>query len=127
MRPGVDTEIIIRKFGIPDAHSPTPSPRRRGWDARSRERDIRGRTDFRDVPTVTIDGEHARDFDDAITIEKLPNGHLLARRAHRRRLALRAGGQRARSRRRTSAARRCTFPSAPSTCFRPSWPPDSAA
>ena len=40
------------------------------------ERDIRGRTDFRDVPTVTIDGEHARDFDDAITIEKLANGNF---------------------------------------------------
>jgi ribonuclease R len=39
------------------------------------ERDIRGRTDFRTVPTVTIDGEHARDFDDAITIETLPNGN----------------------------------------------------
>ena len=34
-----------------------------------------GRTDFRHVTTVTIDGEHARDFDDAITIERLPNGH----------------------------------------------------
>ena len=33
------------------------------------------RTDFRTVTTVTIDGEHARDFDDAITIERLPNGH----------------------------------------------------
>ena len=28
------------------------------------------------MPTVTIDGEHARDFDDAITIERLPNGHF---------------------------------------------------
>ena len=40
-----------------------------------KERDIKGRTDFRGVTTVTIDGEHARDFDDAITIERLPNGH----------------------------------------------------
>jgi ribonuclease R len=40
-----------------------------------KERDTRGRTDFRGVTTVTIDGEHARDFDDAITIERLPNGH----------------------------------------------------
>jgi len=38
-------------------------------------RDIAGRSDFRDLATVTIDGEHARDFDDAITIDKLPNGH----------------------------------------------------
>ena len=34
-----------------------------------------GRTDFRDRTVVTIDGEHARDFDDAISIEKLPNGN----------------------------------------------------
>ena len=40
------------------------------------ERDIRGRTDFRRLLTVTIDGDHARDFDDAITLEKLPNGHF---------------------------------------------------
>ena len=36
-----------------------------------------GRTDFRDRKVVTIDGEHARDFDDAISIEKLKNGHYL--------------------------------------------------
>jgi ribonuclease R len=40
------------------------------------ERDIKGRTDCRELLTVTIDGEHARDFDDAITIDKLPNGHF---------------------------------------------------
>src|SRR4029434_1989801 len=40
------------------------------------ERDLRDRTDFRPQQTVTIDGEHARDFDDAITIEQLVNGNF---------------------------------------------------
>jgi len=40
-----------------------------------KDKDISGRTDFRLVTTVTIDGEHARDFDDAITIDRLVNGH----------------------------------------------------
>ena len=40
-----------------------------------KEKDIKGRTDFRPLRTVTIDGEHARDFDDAITIDRLPNGN----------------------------------------------------
>jgi ribonuclease R len=73
--PGVDTEIIIRKYGIPDAHSADAVAEAMRLGPAVSEKDIRGRTDFRDVPTVTIDGEHARDFDDAITIEKLPNGH----------------------------------------------------
>ncbi|MEO8259207.1 MAG: ribonuclease R [Acidobacteriota bacterium] len=73
--PGVDTEIIIRKFGIPDAHSPEAVAEAVGLGTAVAEADRRGRTDFRGRPTVTIDGEHARDFDDAITIEKLPNGH----------------------------------------------------
>jgi len=74
--PGVDTEIIIRKYGIPDAHSADAIAEAvRLGDAIS-ERDIEGRTDFRDLMTVTIDGEHARDFDDAITLEKLRNGHF---------------------------------------------------
>src|SRR4051794_15703789 len=74
--PGVDTEIIIRKYGIPDAHSSEAVTEAVRLGNAVADRDIRGRTDFRDVPTVTIDGEHARDFDDAITIEKLPNGHF---------------------------------------------------
>src|SRR5688572_365751 len=73
--PGVDTEIIIRKYGIPDAHSSEAVAEAVRLGTSVSDRDIRGRTDFRGVPTVTIDGEHARDFDDAITIDKLPNGH----------------------------------------------------
>jgi len=74
--PGVDTEIIIRKYGIPDAHSDEAVEEAKKLGAAVKEKDIRGRMDFRAVTTVTIDGEHARDFDDAITIEKLPNGHF---------------------------------------------------
>src|SRR5665213_28778 len=73
--PGVDTEIIIRKYGIPDEHSEESIAEAVRLGSGVSAKDIRGRTDFRNVPTVTIDGEHARDFDDAITIEKLPNGH----------------------------------------------------
>ena len=74
--PGVDTEIIIRKHGIPDTHGAEAIAEAVALGTTVSERDIRGRTDFRGIPTVTIDGEHARDFDDAITIEKLPNGHF---------------------------------------------------
>jgi ribonuclease R len=74
--PGVDTQLIIRKFGIPDAHSEDAVAEATRLGSAVKERDIRGRLDFRGVPTVTIDGEHARDFDDAITIEKLANGNF---------------------------------------------------
>jgi ribonuclease R len=73
--PGVDTQIIIRKFNIPDAHPEEVVAEARRIGTTVKERDIRGRTDFRPVTTVTIDGEHARDFDDAITIERLKNGN----------------------------------------------------
>src|SRR2546425_7244488 len=74
--PGVDTEIIIRKHGIPDAHSDEAVTEAIRLGTVVAERDIRGRGDFRGLTTVTIDGEHARDFDDAITIEKLANGNF---------------------------------------------------
>jgi ribonuclease R len=73
--PGVDTEIILRKHGIQDEHSREAVEEARRLGSTVREKDMAGRTDFRDRPVVTIDGEHARDFDDAISIERLPNGH----------------------------------------------------
>jgi ribonuclease R len=74
--PGVDTEIIIRKYGIPDEHSEEAIEEARRLGGEVREKDVRGRTDFRTLTTVTIDGEHARDFDDAITLERLPGGNF---------------------------------------------------
>jgi len=73
--PGVDTEIIIRKYGINDEHGQEAIEEARRLGGAVKEKDVRGRTDFRPLTTVTIDGEHARDFDDAITIERLPNGN----------------------------------------------------
>jgi ribonuclease R len=73
--PGVDNDIIIRKFGLPDTHSDEAVEEARQVGDAVRDEDLRGRTDFRPVVTVTIDGDHARDFDDAITLERLPSGH----------------------------------------------------
>ena len=73
--PGVDTEIILRKFGIPDEHGAEAVEEARRLGGVAKERDMRDRTDFRDRVVVTIDGEDARDFDDAISIERLKSGH----------------------------------------------------
>jgi len=74
--PGVDTLVIIRKHGLPDAHGPEAVEEARrltrgrpGHALEASPADIAGRTDFRSLQVVTIDGEHARDFDDAISIE----------------------------------------------------------
>jgi ribonuclease R len=82
--PGVDTLVIIRKYGIPDAHAHQALEEARrltrgrpGQTIEASRQDIAGRTDFRGLQIVTIDGEHARDFDDAISLERLDNGHYL--------------------------------------------------
>jgi ribonuclease R len=73
--PGVDTTVIIRKHNLPDEHSAEAVAEARRLGTAVREKDLAGRTDFRTWPTVTIDGEHARDFDDAISIDRLDNGN----------------------------------------------------
>src|SRR5690606_18025550 len=55
--PGVDTTIIIRKYGIRDAHDPAAIEEARRLGSSVKDSDIASRTDFRRVPTVTIDGE----------------------------------------------------------------------
>jgi ribonuclease R len=74
--PGVDTQVVIRKYSLPDTHGDEAIAEARRLGNAVRERDLKGRTDFRSWQTVTIDGEHARDFDDAISIDRLANGNF---------------------------------------------------
>ena len=73
--PGVDTLVIIRKHGLPDVHDPEAEAEAARLGDEVAPADLQGRTDFRGLPTVTIDGETARDFDDAVTLETLPGGN----------------------------------------------------
>jgi len=73
--PGVDTEVVLRKHGIPDDHAPDAVTEARARDTAVHPHEAAGRTDFRGETIVTIDGEHARDFDDAISLARLGNGH----------------------------------------------------
>ncbi len=72
--PGVDTALVIRKYRLPDAHDPAAAAEAARLGGEVAPPDLAGRTDFRRLPTVTIDGETARDFDDAVTLETLPGG-----------------------------------------------------
>jgi ribonuclease R len=72
---GVDVEIIIRKHHLPNIFPDEAQQEARATQAEVAERDLAGRRDFRPLPIVTIDGETARDFDDAVHVTALPNGH----------------------------------------------------
>src|SRR5271155_5575050 len=72
---GVDVEIIIRKHHLPNIFPDEVKQEARATQAQVAESDLGGRRDFRHLPIVTIDGETARDFDDAVHVTALPNGH----------------------------------------------------
>ena len=74
---GVDIMSIIRAYGIP-YEFPEEALGEAGIIPQAvREEDIKGRRDLRDLRMVTIDGEDARDLDDAVSIEVLENGSFL--------------------------------------------------
>jgi ribonuclease R len=69
---GVDVEIVIRKHQLPHRFPPEVVEQA---EAITHAIDIQGRRDFRDMDVVTIDGETARDFDDAVWVDRLANGN----------------------------------------------------
>jgi len=67
--PGMEIEIAVRKFGVPHVFSPNALKQANKLPNEVRDPDLMDRVDLRDVPLVTIDGEDARDFDDAVYCE----------------------------------------------------------
>jgi ribonuclease R len=67
--PGMEIEIAVRKYGVPHEFSDSALAEARALPDKVRPADLKQRVDLRDVALVTIDGEDARDFDDAVYCE----------------------------------------------------------
>jgi ribonuclease R len=74
--PEVEPQIIIHKYDLPHRFSSTVLKEARDHLLIPSPDDYQGRVDLRDIPTFTIDGEKARDFDDAVSIQKEKDGEM---------------------------------------------------
>lgn len=74
---GVDVEMMIRKYHLPHRFPSDALTEAGAAPTAVSAEDLAGRDDFRSLPVVTIDGETAKDFDDAVYVERMPNGHYL--------------------------------------------------
>ncbi len=75
--PGMEIEIALRKHDLPYEFPPAALAENQKMPDKVRKLDLKGRVDLRDLPLVTIDGETARDFDDAVFCEKKGRGWRL--------------------------------------------------
>jgi ribonuclease R len=69
--PGMEIEIAVRKFDVPHVFSPEAREEAARLPQAVQKKELARRLDLRDVPFVTIDGEDARDFDDAVYAEAI--------------------------------------------------------
>ena len=72
--PGMEIEIAVRKYDVPHRFSAETLAQAAALPERLRPADRKHRVDLTDVALVTIDGEDARDFDDAVYCEPLDSG-----------------------------------------------------
>ncbi|MBU3725098.1 MAG: ribonuclease R [Burkholderiaceae bacterium] len=70
--PGMEVEIAVRKFDVPHEFSEEALALAKKLPDQVRPKDLKDRIDLRDVAFMTIDGEDARDFDDAVYAEPIP-------------------------------------------------------
>jgi ribonuclease R len=75
--PGMEIEIAVRKFDLPHEFSKRALAAARAMPEGVTEEDLKGRKDIRDLEFVTIDGETARDFDDAVYCRREGKGYRL--------------------------------------------------
>ncbi len=73
---GVDLEVVLRKYQLPVQFSDQAEREAEACQEPGPEA-LTGREDFRDWTTMTIDGEDARDFDDAVSVRELSEGRIL--------------------------------------------------
>lgn len=71
----VEMESILAEFEFPLSFNPKSEKEAGQFSEGIPEEEIRKRKDFRDVLTITIDPPDAKDFDDALSLRKLPNGN----------------------------------------------------
>jgi ribonuclease R len=74
-QPGIDILSIVRKYQLPEVFPEEVLAEAARIPATVTAEDRKGRRDLRDLPLVTIDGEDAKDLDDAVNLELLPNGN----------------------------------------------------
>jgi ribonuclease R len=75
--PGIDSELIIEQYELPTQFSSAAVHEAASVPQQVTPAMRKNRKDLRDLPTVTIDGEKARDFDDAVSIARIKNGYRL--------------------------------------------------
>ena len=75
--PGVDILSVIRKYDLPEDFTPEIEEAADSLPDTIPKSEYLRRRDLRDVKMVTIDGEDAKDLDDAVSVKKLPNGNYL--------------------------------------------------
>lgn len=75
--PGVDILSIVRAYGLPEDFPAAVKTQLKQIPDEVKKDSWAGRKDLRDLPTVTIDGEEAKDLDDAISIERAGEGYRL--------------------------------------------------
>jgi ribonuclease R len=75
--PGMEVEIALRKHDLPHVFSPAAEALASSLPTAVRKSDWKGRSDLTRLPLVTIDGETAKDFDDAVYCEREGKGFRL--------------------------------------------------